>query len=99
MQRRELLAFFGRRQQIIPGYQIPPTWYLLEGPANMPAAIVNRLQNELAKINKSAETAEFMINLRARHSTDAADFNIAAEVQSAYDMYGKMIRERNIKAP
>ena len=65
----------------------------------MPAAIVKRLQNELAKINKSAETAEFMINLRARHSTDAADFNIAAEVQSAYEMYGKMIRERNIKAP
>ena len=86
-------------QEIIPGYQIPPTWYLLEGPANMPATIVKRIQTELAKINKSAETAEFMVNLRARHSTDAADFNIAAEVQSAYDMYGKMIRERNIKAP
>jgi len=40
-----------------------------------------------------------MVNLRARHSTDAADLNIAGEVQSAYDMYGKMIRERNIKAP
>ena len=86
-------------QEIIPGYQIPPTWYLIEGPANMPAAIVKRIQTELAKINKSAETAEFMVNLRARHSTDSADFNIAAEVQSAYDMYGKMIRERNIKAP
>ena len=85
--------------EIIPGYQIPPTWYLLEGPANMPPPIVKRLQTELAKINRSAETAEFMVNLRARHSTDPADFNIAAEVQSAYDMYGKMIRERNIKAP
>lgn len=85
--------------EIIPGYQIPPTWYLLEGPANLPPPIVKRLQTELAKINRSAETAEFMVNLRARHSTDPADFNIAAEVQSAYDMYGKMIRERNIKAP
>jgi tripartite-type tricarboxylate transporter receptor subunit TctC len=85
--------------EIIPGYQIPPTWYLLEGPANLPVAIVKRIQTELAKINKSAETAEFMVNLRARHSTDAADLNIAGEVQSAYDMYGKMIRERNIKAP
>jgi tripartite-type tricarboxylate transporter receptor subunit TctC len=85
--------------EIIPNYQIPPTWYLLEGPANMPPAIVKRIQTELSKINKSPETAEFMVNLRARHSTDGPDFNIAAEVQSAYDMYGKMIRDRNIKAP
>ncbi len=85
--------------EVMPGYKIPPTWYLLEGPAGLPPAIVTRLATELAAISKQPETAEFMFNLRARPSTDPANFNIAAEVQSAYDMYGKMIRERNIKAP
>jgi tripartite-type tricarboxylate transporter receptor subunit TctC len=85
--------------EVVPGYKIPPTWYLLEGPANLPPAIVKRIATELAKISNLPETAEFMANLRARPSTDSADFNIAGEVQSAYDMYGKLIRERNIKAP
>lgn len=85
--------------EVMPGYKIPPTWYLLEGPAGLPPAIVTRLSTELAAISKQPETGEFMFNLRARPSSDPANFNITAEVQAAYDMYGKMIRERNIKAP
>jgi tripartite-type tricarboxylate transporter receptor subunit TctC len=85
--------------EVMPGYKIPPTWYLMEGPAGLPPAIVKRLATELAAISKQPETAAFMFNLRARPSTDPADFNIGAEVQSAYTLYGKMIRERNIKAP
>ena len=85
--------------ELLPGYKIPPTWYLIEGPAGLPNAIVKRLATELAAISNQPETTGFMFNLRARPSSDAADFNIGAEVQAAYDMYGKMIRERNIKAP
>ncbi|CAN5793249.1 tripartite tricarboxylate transporter substrate binding protein BugE [soil metagenome] len=85
--------------EVVPGYKIPPTWYVLEGPANLPPAITKRIATELARIAKLPETVEFMEGLRARPSTDPADFNIAAEVQAAYDMYGAMIRERDIKAP
>jgi tripartite-type tricarboxylate transporter receptor subunit TctC len=86
-------------REVVPGYKVPPTWYLLEGPGGLPPAIVNRITAELVKINRKPETAEFMDTLRARPSTDAANFNIGAEVQGAYDMYGEMIKSRNIKAP
>ena len=85
--------------RVVPGYEIPPTWYLLEGPAGLPPAITKRIATELANIAKKSETVEFMNGLRARPSTDPADFNIGAEVQRAYTMYGEMIRQRNIKAP
>ncbi len=85
--------------EVVPTYSIPPTWYLIEGPAGLAPEITNRIATEIANISKQPKTLEFMEGLMLRPSTDAADFNLGAEIKSAYDMYGKLIRERNIKAP
>jgi tripartite-type tricarboxylate transporter receptor subunit TctC len=85
--------------EVVPAYNIPPTWYLLEGPAGLPPEITKRIATEIGAISKQPETIAFMEGLRARPSNDPADFNLGAEIKSAYDMYGKLIRERNIQAP
>lgn len=85
--------------EIVPGYKVPPTWYIVSGPAGLPPAVKMRITNELAKIALKPETAEFMKNLRARPSTDTAAFDLAAEVQSAYAMYGDMIKRMGIQPP
>jgi tripartite-type tricarboxylate transporter receptor subunit TctC len=85
--------------EVVPNYQIPPTWYLLEGPAGLPPAIVMRIAAEVAKISRKPETAEFLKSLRSKPIIDPPDFKIAAEVQRDYDHYGEMIKRLGITAP
>jgi hypothetical protein len=83
--------------EILPGFKNPPTWYLMEGPANLPPAIAKRIATELANISRSPEAAEFLAKQMTRPSTDQSNFNVAAELQSAYDLYAKMLRDRVVK--
>jgi len=85
--------------ELVPNYKIPPTWFLVQAPAGLPPAIRTRIATELAKISQRKETAEFLDTAAIRPSSDSPDFNLAAEVQAAYDMYGEMIKRLNIKAP
>jgi tripartite-type tricarboxylate transporter receptor subunit TctC len=85
--------------EVVPAYKVPPTWYIVSGPAGLPPAIKARITGELAKIALKPETAEFMKSLRARPSTDTASFDLTAEVLSAYNMYGDMIKRMGIQPP
>ena len=46
----------------VPGYELS-SWYGLLAPVGTPAAIVNRLQQEVAKVFKAADLAEKLLAL------------------------------------
>ena len=47
--------------EVIPGFEAPPSWTGIFGPAGMPAALTRRIQSEFAKAAKDPETRANLI--------------------------------------
>lgn len=71
-------------------------WYALIGPAGMPAAVVERLSSEVAKIMKTPEVSErFVANGADPMYMPPAE--MAAFVAQDYKHWGEVIKAANIK--
>jgi tripartite-type tricarboxylate transporter receptor subunit TctC len=74
-----------------------PAWWAIIAPAKTPAAIVNRMHEEVAKALKNPEIAQRLksqgIELTALGPKPAQDF-----VNKQIDIWGAFIKANNIKA-
>jgi len=73
------------------------TWFALVGPANLPRAIVDTLQNELAKIIADKEMRDFLIGLGMNPVNDTSPERAATIMKSDAERLGKLIVAAGIK--
>lgn len=81
--------------EILPGYALD-AWFGLLGPANLPPAIVDRLQKETSQALRSKELRDKLLALGAEPvGSTAGEF--ASSIQSEITRYRKLIKEAGIK--
>jgi tripartite-type tricarboxylate transporter receptor subunit TctC len=79
----------------IPGYQMDG-WYGIAAPAGTPDDIVKRLEREIVAIVKDAAVSQLLID-RGFDPVGGGGDVLATTIQSDYEKYGKLIKERGIK--
>ena len=80
----------------LPGFE-SISWYTLIGPANMPAAVVDRIQADSAKVLKSAELREKLAAQGILPGGGTPD-EAHAVMKRDFDRYGEIIRKVGIRA-
>jgi tripartite-type tricarboxylate transporter receptor subunit TctC len=80
----------------LPGFEAA-TFYIVLGPANMPAAVVNRLSSEIVKASQLPDVKERMAlegaNVIAGNSQQAI-----AHIESEIARWAKVVKAARIKA-
>jgi tripartite-type tricarboxylate transporter receptor subunit TctC len=72
------------------------TWYGFLGPAGLPAAIVNRIQGDVAKAVAQPDTREKLLNMGVDISANSpAEFG--AFIRSEVARYAKLVKDNNLK--
>ena len=79
----------------IPGYQMDG-WYGIAAPAGTPDDIVMRLAREIVAIVKDAAVSKLLID-RGFDPVGGGGDVLATTIQSDFEKYGKLIKERGIK--
>ena len=79
----------------IPGYQMDG-WYGIAAPAGTPDDIVKRLTREILAIVKDASVSKLLID-RGFDPVGGGGDVLATTIQSDFEKYGKLIKERGIK--
>jgi tripartite-type tricarboxylate transporter receptor subunit TctC len=82
-------------RQGVPGFEVY-TWWGIFGPANMPAALVKRVYDELAKAVKSPEVAD-KLSAQGIDVLAAPPGELDAFVKKEIPRWAKVIKENNIK--
>ena len=80
----------------LPGFE-SISWYALIGPANMPAAIVNKIQSDSAKALQTPELKE-RLAAQGVEPGGHTPAQLLAVMRADYDRYGNIIRKVGIKA-
>ena len=80
----------------LPGFQ-SRSWYALVGPAQMPPAIVNKIQADSAKVLQTADLREKLAAQGVDPGGDTPD-ELRRFMKFEYDRYGAIIRKLDIKA-
>lgn len=78
----------------LPGYALSP-WYGMLAPARTPAAIVNRLNGEVARIVRTADTIEKLMAVGAEPVTTTPD-EYAAQLKDDLSKWSRVIRDAGI---
>jgi len=81
--------------ETLPGYEIG-VWYGAFGPANMPAALVTKLNDEINKALAQPEVRTRMDSMGVE-IVKGTPQQFATVLRSDADRYGKVIRELGIK--
>lgn len=81
--------------EVLPGYELD-TWFGLLGPAQLPPAIVDRIQKELAVALRSPDLREKLIGLGAE-PVGSTPGEFAASIRSEIERYRKLVKEAGIK--
>ncbi|MFM9972874.1 MAG: Bug family tripartite tricarboxylate transporter substrate binding protein, partial [Burkholderiales bacterium] len=104
----KLLAWLGSRRfpvapnvpmasEIVAGFEQPPSWFGMFGPAKMQRPVVQRLNSEMVKVLTAADTRpklEEMGNFVIANSSE----EFAALMRKGSDLFGKVITNAGIKA-
>jgi len=103
----KLLAWLGSRRfpvapnvpmasEIVPGFEQPPSWFGMFGPAKMQRPVVQRLNSEMVKVLTSAEMKpklEEMGNFVIANSSE----EFSALMRKSSELFGKVITNAGIK--
>ena len=103
----KLLAWLGSRRfpvapnvpmasEIVPGFEQPPSWFGMFGPAKMQRPVVQRLNSEMVKVLTSAEMKpklEEMGNFVIANSSE----EFSALMRKSSELFGKVISNAGIK--
>ena len=81
--------------ETVPGY-VADAWHGLLAPAGTPAAVVERLAAETAKVLRLPEVRNRLIDL-GLEPIGSSPQEFAATVQADYEKWGRVIRAANIK--
>lgn len=79
----------------IPGYVMPRTWLGYFGPANMPAALANRIQAELVKAIREPEVENF-INSSGMQALTSTREEFARAIRDDMARIGQVVKRANI---
>jgi tripartite-type tricarboxylate transporter receptor subunit TctC len=80
----------------VPGYDMT-SWYAFFGPSALPKDIVNRLHTEIGRIAAQPEFQERMLREGAEHEAMTNE-RFAQFIRTESARWGKIIRERNVRA-
>jgi tripartite-type tricarboxylate transporter receptor subunit TctC len=82
-------------EQALPGFNVA-SWFGIMAPANTPAAIVQRLYGEIAKVVETAETKKFLVSQGAEPMVmDPARFTEFLRAET--EKWGKVVRAAKLK--
>jgi len=73
------------------------TWYGLFGPPNMPRAIVDKWQQDVAKVVAMPDVQERIAAVAAEPRASTPE-EFAAFVREQYAKMGKLVKDANVKA-
>ncbi len=80
----------------LPGYETY-VWYGMYAPKGTPAAVVQKIQQDIAKVVAIPEVREKFVSLGAEPIANTPE-QFAAFTRSEFDRYAKVIKDGNIKA-
>ena len=79
------------------GYDIvAPTWHMLVAPAGTPPAIVQRLADEVHRVNGLADVTELLARQGAETNTLGPD-GLRKYVSTEFERYRRLVREIGLK--
>jgi len=73
------------------------TWYGLFGPANMPRAVVEKWQRDVAKVIAMPDVQQRIADVAAEARASTPE-QFTAFVREQYDTMGKLVKDANVKA-
>ena len=79
----------------LPGYEVE-FWYALLGPAGMPAALVDRIQRDIASLVNAPEMKASLVEQGCIASGSRPE-EVTALIRREYATWSKLVRERGIK--
>jgi tripartite-type tricarboxylate transporter receptor subunit TctC len=82
--------------ETVKGYEKPPSWYALFGPANMPQPVVQRLYREYAASLKTAEVRGWMEKTFHEPGGNTPEA-FAAQYRREFDVFAKAIKASGVK--
>jgi tripartite-type tricarboxylate transporter receptor subunit TctC len=84
-------------QEIVPGYQAPPSWQVYLVPKGTPTSIVKRLAAEVRKISQEPDTAVFLANLVQVPLADGENTDLDRMLRQSYDKLGQAAARLGLK--
>lgn len=81
--------------ETVRGYELN-TWFGVLGPGGMPAPLVERLQDKIARILHSAELKEYLASLGAE-AVGNTPRQFAAHIRSEIDKYARIVKIAGVR--
>ena len=82
--------------EIVPGFEAPPSWTGLFGPANLPPAILRRANADAVKALTAPETLQRFGELRFEPLPGTPE-EFAAQIRRDIALVGKVVKAANIQ--
>ena len=84
-------------QEVIPGFQAPPSWPGLFAPAKLPVPILTRLHAEAVKTLNSADVKEKLAARDFYVSTQKSPEEFAAKIRKESTLVGSIVKRAGIQ--
>ncbi len=81
--------------ETVPGYELDP-WFGVLGPAGMPKAITERLQQEISRILRAPDVREQLASLGAEPVASTPEA-FATHLQTEIERYRKLVKDAGVK--
>ena len=82
--------------EIVPGFEAPPSWTGFFGPANLPPAILRRVNADVVKALNAPETRQRLAELRFETLPSAPE-EFAAQIRRDIELVGRVVKAANIQ--
>jgi tripartite-type tricarboxylate transporter receptor subunit TctC len=82
--------------EILPGYEMPESWFAFFGPAGLPGPIVARLNSDISKAVNSPEVRPKLDERNITIITGTPE-NVTALSRNAIDIYGKVVKAAGLQ--
>jgi len=82
--------------EILPGYEMPGSWFAFYGPARLPGAIVARLNGDITQAFKSLELRAKVEELNMTIITGKPE-EVTAFMRKGIETYGKIVKAAGIR--
>jgi tripartite-type tricarboxylate transporter receptor subunit TctC len=83
--------------EIVPGFEVPPSWTGLFGPAGMPAAVLQRVHADVVKALNRTDVRQKLAEQHFDVITNATPEEFALQIRRQIDLVGRIVKGAGIK--
>jgi tripartite-type tricarboxylate transporter receptor subunit TctC len=83
--------------ELLPGYEPPPGWSGILGPAKLPAPILGRLHADITRVLDSKESRAEQAKIFTQTAISASPEEFAAKIRREVELVGQIVKRAGIQ--